>query len=74
MPKLLSMLSSLPALYTYTTFFYIFPIIDTLLILFNWLMQYAVSEDMKLFVSTVNNWLLQGYRVGIMLKANFVEV
>ena len=73
-PQLLKVLSKLPFLYTYISFFLAFPFIDTLLILFNWLMQYAVNEDMKLFVSTANNWLLQGYRVGIILLANFSEV
>ena len=53
------------------TFFYIFPIVDTLLVLFNWLMQYGVSDNMKLFVSVTTNWLLQGYRVGILCRLSF---
>lgn len=53
------------------TFFYLFPIIDTLLVLFNWLMQYGVSDQMKQFVSVTTNWLLQGYRVGILCRLSF---
>lgn len=29
---------------------------------------------MKLFVSTANNWLLQGYRTGVILRTNFTEI
>ena len=54
-------------------FFFIFPIIDLLLVLFGWLMQYAVSDNMKLFVSVATNWLSQGYRVGILCRLSFSE-
>lgn len=54
-------------------FFYIFPIIDLLLVLFGWLMQYAVSDNMKMFVSVATNWLSQGYRVGILCRLSFAE-
>ena len=75
MPQLYKVIGiHMESIYNELTFFYVFPIIDTLLILFNRGIQKGVSEDMKLFVSTVNNWLLQGYRVGIVLMCSLSEV
>ena len=54
-------------------FFFAFPIIDLLLVLFGWLMQYAVSDNMKMFVSVATNWLSMGYRVGILSRLSFAE-
>lgn len=54
-------------------FFYMFPVIDLLLVLFGWLMQFAVSDNMKMFVSVATNWLSQGYRVGILCRLSTSE-
>lgn len=72
MPQLFKVLTAnMSGIYGTLTFFYIFPVVDTILVLFNWLMQSMVSQRMKLFVSTTTNWLLQGYRVGIICRLSY---
>ena len=74
MPQLFKVLvNNINGIYGTLIFFYLFPVIDTLLVLFNWLMQGMVSPRMKLFVSTASNWLLQGYRLGIICRLSFCE-
>lgn len=54
-------------------FFYVFPLIDTLLVCFAILLNWSCSPECHQFLSQLN-MLLMGYRVGIMLLISYYEV